>query len=55
MCLNHNKSANQAYRDTRIGLNLPVTSEDFYREITYFFIYLNFFTPELNTRVRLSK
>ena len=32
MCLNHNKSA-KAYRDTRIGLNLPVASDDVYREI----------------------
>ena len=32
MCLNHNKSA-KAYRDTRIGLNLPVASDDIYREI----------------------
>ena len=32
MCLNHNKSA-KAYRDTRVGLNLPVASDDVYREI----------------------
>ena len=32
MCLNHNKSY-KAYRDTRVGLNLTVTSEDVYREI----------------------
>ena len=32
MCLNHNKSA-KAYRDTRVRLNLTVTSEDVYREI----------------------
>ena len=32
MCLNHNKSA-KAYRDTRIGLNLSVASEDVYRKI----------------------
>ena len=32
MCLNHNKYA-KTYRVTRVGLNLPATSEDVYREI----------------------